>query len=150
MFNWFLRLFGFGKKPVLDTEIVTETASLPPKISDSPTRKNVDRRKYYRRNGNFYSYADDSLVEDLLMMAILVEMFDEPDYIPQDDSAVVESVADSVAEIDAAVEQVRETTSAPEVTYSEPTPYRVPDPTPDYSSSSSDDYSSSDSSSSYD
>lgn len=148
MFNWFLRLFGFGKKDETTNVNVTEKTRAS---SVTPTRKNVDRTKYYRKNGNFYAYEDDSLVEDLLMVAILVEMFDEPDYIPQDDGLTEEaSIDDDAAAIDAAVEQIREETAAPEVVYSDPTPVRVPDPTPDYSSSSSSDYGSSDSSSSYD
>ncbi len=155
MFNWLLRLFGFGKK----TETVTETASLPkvestamPAVTPAvggtptPTRKNVDRTKYYRKNGNFYSIDDDSLIDDLLMLAILVEMFNEPDYVPQEDVVVIDDSAAEAAAIDASVERESKVVVAPE--YVAPEPSYTPEPTRSYATGS--DYSSSDSSSSYD
>jgi len=134
MFNWLLRLFGKKDTPITKSATVAP-GSVPPRPTPTPTRKNVDRTKYYRKNGNFYSIDDGSLIEDLLMVAILTEMFDEPDYVPQNDGGVDELAAD-VAAVDAAVERESKILETPE--YVEPEPTYTPEPTRSYASGASD------------
>ncbi len=117
MWNKIKQWFGFGKKK----ESIKVPQSPPPAptiktradiSSTNYNRNNVSRTNYYRRNGRFYSNADDSLIENLMLVAVLTEMFDDNVLImPTIESTEPET---SVEEIDTVVESVRETYIAPE------------------------------------
>ena len=137
MWNWLLNVIlpwrWFSKKP----ETVTPESPTPRARPAAPvryTRENVNRSNYYRRNGNFYSVDDDSLIEDLILLALLTDIFDEPleageisvevDIVEATDSVEIDdSVEADIAAIDAAVEEVRETRH-----WNEPEPYVAPEP----------------------
>ena len=77
MLNTILSWFGLGKKK--------------PKY----TKKSVRPSQYYRRGGRFYSTEDNSLIEDLLLLEILM------DYYHEGAITVTESFADpAVGDID--------------------------------------------------
>ena len=63
MWQAILRFFGLGKRP-------GEGPSGVPK-------KNYNPKNYYRRGGNYYSVADDSLIEDLILIDILMGYYEE-------------------------------------------------------------------------
>jgi hypothetical protein len=74
MWNFILTLFGLGKSGT------PAVASRPP--SRTPvqvTKKSTLRGKYYRRGNEYYSCDDDSLIEDILLIGLLTEMYDEGD-----------------------------------------------------------------------
>jgi hypothetical protein len=49
------------------------------------TRSNFKRSNYIRRGGNYYNADDGSLIEDLVLLALIAECFDDPAY--QDEAA---------------------------------------------------------------
>ena len=66
MWQAILRFFGFGKRP-----------GTGPSVSPKFTKKNILPSNYYRRGGKYFAVNDDSLIEDLLLLAILEEYYDE-------------------------------------------------------------------------
>ena len=102
------------------------------------------REKYYRRGNNFYDVDDDSLIEDLILLTLLMDIFDDveaqeivEDIVINENIEPETNIADDIAAIDAAEEAVREsyvepdrlsdyadiiTEPAPEPSYSEPEP----------------------------
>ena len=148
MWNFLKRLFGFGKKPApvesVKSNVVSKPTAAPvPASKTVHTRANVKREQYYRRNGKFYQYDDDSEIEDLILLAILLDVFS--DDIEMEERAEATEVLNemeepniedmieastTVVDIDAAVAEVRETYVAPEPT---PTPTPTPTPEPAYS-----------------
>lgn len=158
MWNFLKRLFGFGKKPApvdsVKSNVVSKPTQAPvPASKTVHTHANVKREQYYRRNGKFYQYDDDSEIEDLILLVILMDVFsddieteeraeavqalnemEEPDI----DSMIEDST--TVEDIEIAVAEVRETYVAPEPTPTPEPAYSAPEPSysapePSYSSS---------------
>jgi len=135
MFNFLKVLFGGATT----TKTVKPIAN-PPKPQPKYTRGNTSRKDYYLKNGSYYSVEDDSLIEDLILIALLSEMFSddvesyEAEYNESiNDELITDERSNDIAEILAAEESAREAYS--------PEPVRTPEPSYD----SSDSYSSSDS-----
>ena len=104
-------------------------------------------KHYYRRGGSYYNVSDGSLIEDLLLLYVLTELF-SADEIGDYDSSVTETITaepvEDLLDIDVSstpvveAETFREPAPAytpPEPTYSEPEPVRE---SSSYSSGSSD------------
>jgi len=141
----------FAKKEAVVTAPVTPPPSGVPSVNHYRDRAYY-RNAYYRRGNNFYSVDGDSLVDDLVLLTLLMNAFDDEVYADEmidevsvgDDIPVLENVVEvessietDIAAIDAAEEAVREKISEP--AWVEPEPY-VPEPEPsrsysDYSSS---------------
>jgi len=148
MWTFIKRLFGFGKKlPTNEVDLGT-----PPTLKPNRAPKAVYKAIYYRRNGNYYLYEDDSLLEDLVMLAILTDMFDESELEYQENNIVVQDIVPeepetTVQSIDAAVEEIRQETSYTDTSSElETTRERYVSEPSSYDSSSSYDSGSSDSS----
>ena len=68
MWKWIKSLFGFSTP--------AETTPAPKKtVRPAVTRTNIRRSDYYRRGNNFYYYDDDSLIEDLILLDMLTDIF---------------------------------------------------------------------------
>jgi len=52
-------------------------------------RTQTNPRQYYRRGGNYYNVDDDSLIEDLILLYVLSELFSEAD-VPEFNDTVQE------------------------------------------------------------
>lgn len=153
MIQSILRFLGIGSKPKeVETEVVTTTASKPAPIpvpiaaqkkrkrhapqKQSITKSSVNAKKYYKRGGRFYSTDDDCLIEDVLMLVVLAELFDDGDIVDMD--VAVESTAppEDLLDID-----VSETPVVEAPSYTPPEPSYTPEPEPvkqdSYSSGSS-------------
>ena len=109
-------------------------------------------KNYYKRNGNYYSAEDDSLLEDLMLLYVLSQLFAEgavPEYNDGNFAAnentfdvnVINEVPEDLLDVDVSSTPVVDVNAAIEPTYTPPEPVRE-----SYSSG----YSDSSSSSSYD
>lgn len=58
------------------------------------TKSSVNAKKYYKRGGSFYSIDDDCLIEDVLMLVVLAELFDDGDITDMDVSESTEDLLD--------------------------------------------------------
>ncbi len=169
MIQAILNFFGLGKKeetsqPLTEGSTLSSVKTQPERPQPParpPIKKTSIRAKnYYRRKGNYYSSSDDSLIEDLMLLVVLNELFSDGDIreidesIPYSVSEPVEDLpADDLLDIDVSdtpvVESVRE-----EVNWSVDVPAdNTPEAatyTPVRQESYSSGYSDSDSSSSYD
>ena len=176
MIHWqtIKEFFGFGGTVVEETAGHDHSPPPPPpkpalRVIEPVTRqpqislKKAQARKvktnpkhYYRRGGNYYSTEDDSLIEDLMLLYVLSELFTDND-VPQYndgnfaanentfDVNQVNEVPEDLLDIDVSSTPVVE----PATSYTPPEPtYTPPEPEPVRESYSS--YSDSDSSSSYD
>ena len=124
----FKSLFGKTKK--------ASKRPVPP-TGQKFTTKNVRKSDYYLNNGKYYAMEDDSLIEDLILLAVIAELYNT-DVVDVDEGAggtPVSSAAEDIAAIDAAAESVREEYSRPEPVYSAPEPSYSSD---SYDSGSSD------------
>jgi uncharacterized membrane protein YgcG len=153
VWNWILPWRWFSKKKETVAEPVRPSSKVEaPETWPSAPKRNPDnyrgrdyyRSKYYRRGNSFYSSDDDSLVEDIILLTLLMGAFDTEaddivDEITMDDVAEPEtSIEADIAAIDAAVEEVRETYVVPDrlSDYSDipvervrtPEPYSAPEP----------------------
>jgi len=81
------------------------------------------RAKYYRRDGNYYSTDDDSLIEDLILIALLANVFDSADADTSETNEPETNIEEDIAAIDVAAEEVRKA-------YVEPESYAAPEPEP--------------------
>ena len=96
MWNYILTLFGFGKSAT--PAVASRPAARTPV---QVTKKSTLRGKYYRRGSEYYSCADDSLIEDILLIGLLTEMYDEGDineYESEIDVDAAEETLDPIAE----------------------------------------------------
>lgn len=72
--------FGFGTTAVDETAGHSWSPAPPPLTGSRPIRKSSLRAgNYYRRNGRFYSSIDGGLIEDVLMLVAIQELFDDGD-----------------------------------------------------------------------
>jgi len=95
------------------------------------TRANVRRAEYYRRGNSFYRYDDDSLIEDLILIGILTDMFDSDldlqETVEMNESGFVEApAAASAPSVDEIVE--RSTPDYPSQSYTPEPSYSAPEP----------------------
>ena len=161
--------FGFGGNAVEETatmdvsrpiqaaptlRVIEPVTVRQPQISlkKAQVRKaKTNPKNYYRRGGRYYSTTDDSLIEDLMLLYILSELFSEDEVAQYNDGEFpAREVTEDLQDIDVsstpvvAVETI--STAKPSYTPPEPEPTRY-DSGSSYSSGSSD-YGSSDSGSS--
>ncbi len=172
MWNFIKRMFGFGKKDesYMDADFykpLTEgntrhtakpnsTANVRPKappLTPTNASKAVYKATYYRRNGNYYLYEDDSLLEDLFIIEMLMSMFDEAELEydeggPEPQFIVDDEVETTIETIDAAVEEVRQETPRYSFVASTSEPESEPEKSTSSYGSGSSSYDSSDSGSS--
>lgn len=151
------------KSPAKPPEKATPTLRVIAPVTKQPqiSLKKAQARKaktnpknYYRRGGNYYSSENDSLIEDLMLLYVLSELFTEND-IPQYndgnfaanentfDVNEINEVPEDLLDIDVRSTPVVEATPEPSYTAPEPEPVRE-----SYSSGYSDSSSSYDSGSS--
>jgi len=140
MWNWLLniilpwRWFKKKEEPTLAEPVSAEDAATKTAVNANATpARNPEhyrsrahyREKYYRRGNNFYSVDDDSMIEDLILLTLLMDVFDEQD---AEAAEIVEetNTEEDVAAIDAAVEEVRDNYVEPEP-YVEPEHYVAPE-----------------------
>lgn len=120
-----------------DLQVVAPVTTRQPQISlkKAQARKaRTNPRNYYRRGGKYYSLMDDSLIEDILLLYVLTDLFsdnDVPDYNEVEmaravEPEITEEPVEDLLDIDVSETPVveAETYSAPEPTYSEPEPVR--------------------------
>ena len=145
------------EKPVLRViEPVTRKTQISLKKAQARKAK-TNPKNYYRRGGNYYSCDDDSLIEDLMLLYVLSELFTEDD-VPQYndgnfaanentfDVNKINEVPEDLLDVDVSSTPV--VAAVPEPSY---TPPPAPEPEPSrYDSGSSYSSGSSDSGSSYD
>ena len=140
-------------QPAPDLQVVQPVTVRQPQISlkKAHARKaKTNPKNYYRRGGRYYSVENDSLIEDLILIYVLSELFTEADVDQYNDGEFPErEVTEDLLDVDVSstpvVEAVPEPYVAPEPAYTPP----EPEPTR-YDSGSSYSSGSSDSGSSYD
>jgi hypothetical protein len=142
MWQAILRFFGLGKRP----------GTGPSGVPKFTPKKNLNPSQYYRRGGKFFSSVDDSLIEDLVLLDILMGYYEEghiEDLGAYDVDAGFDPMRDNEPEVDILDMDVSDTPVAaatnwkievPAEEYVEPATY-TPDPEPvkqeSYSSGSS-------------
>ena len=148
MIQAILNFFGIGKKEETTqplTEGSTSAAVKAQKTSSRPIRPpaparppikktSIRAKNYYRRNGSYYSSSDDSLIEDLMLLVVLDELFNDGDIresvsgnftAPETPEPVEDLLDVDVSDTPVAT---LDTVSTPEPTYVAPEPTPEPEP----------------------
>ena len=134
-------------RAVPDLQVVQPITAKQPQISlkkAQACKAKTNPKNYYRRGGRYYSAEDDSLIEDLVLLYVLSELFSDNDIAQYNDGEFPSrEVTEDLLDVDVSSTPVVE--AVPEPSYS------APDPEPTrYDSGSSYSSGSSDSGSSYD
>ena len=152
MIQAILNFFGIGKKaePVVDEVITRPVQAAPdaqviqpvttrqPQISlkKAQTRKlRTNPKMYYRRGGSYYGVEDDCLIEDLVLLYVLSELFTDSDlqtFEEMEQFAAEEAAAQADAEPveDLLDVDVSETPVVEAPSYTPPEPSYTPEPEP--------------------
>lgn len=134
MWNWIKKLFGFGKKaeapkkptaPVITPQSIERTVAAHKSVARrrAVTRANIRRSDYYRRGNKYYYADDDSLIEDLFVLALVMDAFGDTRPTDVVEPEINDNIESDVDAIDAAEERIRAAYVAPE-----PEPRRTPEP----------------------
>lgn len=95
MIQWLKNFFGMG--------IAGHNHSPAPPPPPAPARIKktaLQSKNYYRRNGKFYSSLDDGLIEDVLLLLAIQELFDDGDIHEYADTVEETDITEDLLDVD--------------------------------------------------